>query len=57
MSTPSTEILIIDDEIQMRRLLRITLESAGYKVTLAENAAEGIRNAETHRFDAVILDL
>jgi two-component system KDP operon response regulator KdpE len=57
MSKPSTEILIIDDEIQMRRLLRITLESAGYKVTLAENATEGIRNAETRRFDAVILDL
>lgn len=57
MSNPSTEILVIDDEIQMRRLLRVTLESAGYKITLAENAAEGIRNAEIHRFDAVILDL
>jgi two-component system, OmpR family, KDP operon response regulator KdpE len=57
MSKPATEILVIDDEIQMRRLLRVTLESEGYKVTLAENAAEGIRNAETHRFDAVILDL
>ncbi|MEW5797827.1 MAG: response regulator [Bacteroidota bacterium] len=50
-------ILVVDDEIQMRRLLRTTLESAGYRVTLAENAAEGIRNAETHRYDAIILDL
>jgi len=53
----SSEILVIDDEIQMRRLLRATLESAGYNVTLAENAAEGILNAETHRYDAIILDL
>jgi two-component system KDP operon response regulator KdpE len=50
-------ILIIDDEIQMRRLLKTTLESAGYSVTLAESAAEGIRRAEGRRFDAVILDL
>ena len=50
-------ILVIDDEIQMRRLLRTTLESAGYSVILAENAEEGIRNAETHRYDAIILDL
>ena len=26
------EILIIDDEVQIRRLLRLTLESAGYRV-------------------------
>lgn len=50
-------ILIIDDEIQMRRLLRTTLDSAGYKVTVAENAADGIRSVESQRFDAVILDL
>lgn len=56
MNTQS-KILVIDDEIQMRRLLRTTLESAGYSVTLAENAAEGIHIAETHRYDAVILDL
>ncbi|MBI2427349.1 MAG: response regulator [Ignavibacteriales bacterium] len=51
------QILVIDDEIQMRRLLRTTLESAGYNVTLAENAIDGIRNAETHRYDAIVLDL
>jgi two-component system KDP operon response regulator KdpE len=51
------EILVIGDEAQMRRLLSVTLESAGYSVTLAENAAEGIRNAETHRYEAIVLDL
>ncbi|MDD8019066.1 MAG: response regulator [Bacteroidota bacterium] len=55
--TPSAEILVVDDEIQMRRLLRATLESVGYNVSLAENAAEAIHLAETHRYDAMILDL
>jgi two-component system KDP operon response regulator KdpE len=57
MSKPAAEILVIDDEIQMRRLLHVTLESAGYHVTSAENAADGIRSAESRRFDAVVLDL
>jgi two-component system KDP operon response regulator KdpE len=57
MTPVKEEILVIDDEIQMQRLLRVTLESAGYGVTLAENAAEGIHNAETHRYDAILLDL
>jgi two-component system, OmpR family, KDP operon response regulator KdpE len=57
MTPIKEEILVIDDEVQMQRLLRVTLEAAGYGVTLAENAAEGIRNAETHRYDAVLLDL
>ncbi len=51
------QILVVDDEVQMRRLLRATLESAGYNVSLAENAAEAIRSTETHRYDAMILDL
>jgi two-component system, OmpR family, KDP operon response regulator KdpE len=56
MST-TADILVIDDEAQMRRLLRITLEAQGYAVTPAADAAEGIRLAEAQRFDAVILDL
>lgn len=50
-------ILIIDDEAQMRRLLRTTLENDGYKVTLAENGSEAIRMSESIRFDLTILDL
>lgn len=56
MTNPS-EILIIDDEQQIRRLLRSTLETAGYAVTLAETAAEGLRVAESRGFDGIILDL
>lgn len=57
MNPLSAELLVVDDEVQMRRLLRATLESAGYHVTLAENAASAIQNAETHRYDAIVLDL
>ena len=56
MNNP-VSILIVDDEIQMRRLLRTTLESVDYKVTTAENGVEAIRFAESMRFDLIVLDL
>ena len=51
------EILLIDDEVQIRRLLRLTLEAAGYRVREAENGALGLNEAAVARPDAVILDL
>ncbi|HWA08109.1 MAG TPA: response regulator [Opitutaceae bacterium] len=51
------EILIIDDEVQIRRLLRITLEAAGYRVREAETGGLGLNEAAVRRPDAVILDL
>lgn len=50
-------ILIIDDEMQMRRLLEITLESNQYEVQSAMNAKEGLRMAATSPPDLIILDL
>lgn len=52
-----SSILIIDDEIQIRRLLRLALESAGYRTLLAETAAEGMQIAATHTPAMIILDL
>lgn len=57
MTTPAVHVLVIDDEVQMRKLLRNTLESASYKVTLADSAESGIRLAKSSHVDAVILDL
>ena len=57
MSTPAPEILIIDDELQIRRLLRVTLEGAGYRVREAATGALGLNEAAVRRPDAVILDL
>ena len=53
---PAT-VLIIDDEVQIRRLLRRTLEQEGYKVLLVENGREGLAHAGTDRPDVVVLDL
>lgn len=53
----AASLLVIDDEEQIRRLLRVTLESAGYKVTTAGSAKEGVQIANANRFDAVLLDL
>lgn len=53
----SAEILIIDDEIQIRKLLEIALGSNGYKTIFAVNAKEGITLAANHQPDLIILDL
>jgi two-component system KDP operon response regulator KdpE len=56
MST-SVSILVVDDEAQMRRLLRTSLENEGFKIVLAENGADAVRLAESTRFDLILLDL
>ena len=53
----SAEILIIDDEVQIRKLLEITLQSNDYKVKEAANAHEGLIAAATHPPDMILLDL
>jgi len=50
-------ILIIDDEIQIRRLLDITLAVNGYKISEAATGKEGIIAAATHNPALIILDL
>ncbi|MCX6906020.1 MAG: response regulator [Verrucomicrobia bacterium] len=49
--------LVIDDEVQMRRLLRVSLESNGYRVVEAASGQEGITQAAQWRPDVVVLDL
>jgi two-component system KDP operon response regulator KdpE len=51
------EVLVIDDEAQIRRLLRVTLEGAGFRVREAEGGELGLVEAATKRPDAIILDL
>jgi len=50
-------ILVIDDELQMRKLLGITLQSNGYKVLTASTAKEGLVMAANQQPDLVVLDL
>ncbi len=56
-SAAQPAILVIDDEAQIRRLLRVTLEAAGNTVRDAETGALGLDAAAVARPDAVILDL
>jgi two-component system KDP operon response regulator KdpE len=51
------EILVIDDEPQIRKLLEITLESNDYKVLQAENGKEGIIQAASHPPELILLDI
>ncbi len=51
------EILIIDDEPQIRKLLEISLESNDYKVISAENAKQGILLAANYSPELILLDL
>ena len=50
-------ILIVDDESDVRALLRELLERAGYEVVEAENGVEGLRVLFRQRPDLIILDL
>ncbi len=50
-------ILLIEDEPQMRRFLRITLESHGYRFVEAGTAQEGLMQVSTRNPDVVLLDL
>ncbi|HTR99351.1 MAG TPA: response regulator [Bacteroidota bacterium] len=50
-------VLVVEDEPQIRRLLQITLESNGFRVTQAATGEEGLLRAGTDRPEAVVLDL
>jgi two-component system KDP operon response regulator KdpE len=54
---PTHTALVIDDEPQIRRLLRVTLEANGYRVHDAATGQEGIVQAAQRRPDVVLLDL
>ena len=56
MSIPKN-ILVIDDEIQIRRLLKIGLEDSGYSVFDAEDGKRGIQELINHKPSIVLLDL
>jgi len=50
-------ILVIDDEVQIRRLLEITLSANGYRISEASTGKEGLALAATSQPVLIILDL
>jgi two-component system KDP operon response regulator KdpE len=57
MSSPRPLILVIEDEVQMRRFLRLSLTNSGYQVVEAESGAEGLTQAAARNPDLILLDL
>lgn len=51
------QILVVEDEEPIAEILRFQLEKAGYDVVLAFDGEEGVRQAETHVVDLILLDL
>jgi two-component system, OmpR family, KDP operon response regulator KdpE len=50
-------IVVIDDEVQLRRLLRVSLEANGYKVYEAATGHQGLAEVAARHPDVVVLDL
>ena len=52
-----TRVLVVDDEPQILRALRINLRVRDYEVSVAANGAQALAEAARHPPDVVILDL
>ena len=50
-------ILVVDDEMYIRRIVRLVLEKAGYEVLQASTASDGLRILREARPDALTVDL
>jgi DNA-binding NtrC family response regulator len=50
-------VLVVDDESDIRESLEVLLGTEGYAVDLAQNAAEGLHKMESRGYDLVLLDL
>ncbi|HEX3728300.1 MAG TPA: response regulator [Opitutaceae bacterium] len=57
MSSSQPRLLVIDDEVQIRRLLRVTLEGAGFEVHEADTGSLGLAEAASLHPEGVLLDL
>ena len=53
----SRRILVVDDEPQIRDVLRRKLETCGYEVAEAQNGHEAIRRLDAESFDVVVSDI
>jgi len=56
-SQTNVSALVIDDEPQIQRLLTISLEANGYRVTTSGTGKDGLAIAAQRRHDVIILDL
>jgi two-component system KDP operon response regulator KdpE len=57
MTPPPTVVLLIEDELAMRRLLQVTLSHNGYRLLEATTGQEGTYLAQRRQPDLILLDL
>jgi two-component system, OmpR family, KDP operon response regulator KdpE len=50
-------LLIVEDDVQMRKFLRASLSSHGYRLVQAVNGSEGLSQAASYNPDLILLDL
>src|SRR5512144_1013764 len=54
---PGPQVVVIEDEPQIRRFLRASLTTNGFRLVEAETGQDGLREVATRQPDLVILDL
>jgi len=57
MPSAKGSILITDDDAELRRVLRMTLDALGFDVTAASNGEQALKEMESRRFEVVLLDV
>lgn len=57
MGGDGLNLLVLDDDEALLRLLRLLLEAEGFRVVTARNGIEGLERLETDVPDAIVLDL
>jgi two-component system KDP operon response regulator KdpE len=57
MSDVHARILVVEDEVDIRRFVRLTLEAEGHEVYEADGVKRGLIEAGTRRPDVILLDL
>ena len=57
MTDAMHQVLVVEDEPEIRRILRVLLESESYRVVEAETAARADVEARAHKPDLLIVDL
>ncbi|MFH0844663.1 MAG: response regulator [Pseudomonadota bacterium] len=51
------KVLIVDDDVHVRRVIHVKLKSQGYEVIMARDGEEGLRMINEEKPDAVITDI
>src|ERR1700680_113997 len=57
MPAPNGNILVTDDDAELRRVLKRTLDALGFEVAESANGEQALKAVESRPFDAVLLDV